>query len=99
MRHIHIHHYLKPCFLCPVTTIRPHLGVVSCDHQPITLADLPGLVEGAHANVGMGHRFLRHIERTKVLVYVVDVRGFQLTGNHPHRDAFNTVRLLAKVCD
>jgi len=73
------------------------LGVMSCDPQPIRIADLPGLVEGAHANVGMGHRFLRHIERTKLLLYVVDVGGFQLSPNHPHRDALQTVSLLARV--
>ena len=83
---------------CPaVTTVRPHVGVMSCDSQPIKIADLPGLVEGAHVNVGMGHRFLRHVERTKVLLYVVDVGGFQLSTNRPHRTALQTVSLLARV--
>ena len=87
--------YDVSCFA--VTTVRPHVGVMSCDSRPIKIADLPGLVEGAHVNVGMGHRFLRHVERTKVLLYVVDVGGFQLSTNHLHRTALQTVSLLARV--
>ena len=55
-------------------------------------------MEGAHQNVGMGHRFLRHIERTKALIYVVDINGFQLSERHPFRSALETVQLLHKVC-
>lgn len=84
-------------FCLAVTTVRPHVGVMSCDSRPIKIADLPGLVEGAHVNVGMGHRFLRHVERTKVLLYIVDVGGFQLSTNRPHRTALQTVGLLARV--
>ena len=58
----------------PFTTLRPHVGVVEFeDGFRYTVADIPGLIEGAHRNVGLGHNFLRHIERTRFLVYVVDV--------------------------
>ena len=81
-----------------VTTIRPQLGVISFDDdRRITIADLPGLIEGAHMNVGMGHFFLKHLERTKVLLLVVDVDGFQLKIGSKFRDAFETVVLLNKV--
>ncbi len=58
----------------PFTTLKPHLGVVSLDDERVmVLADLPGLLEGAHQGVGLGHEFLRHAERTRVLVQVVDL--------------------------
>uniref|UniRef100_A0A7S1KG63 OBG-type G domain-containing protein n=1 Tax=Vitrella brassicaformis TaxID=1169539 RepID=A0A7S1KG63_9ALVE len=58
----------------PFTTLAPHIGRVEyADGQTISVADLPGLVEGASINIGLGHEFLRHIERTMVLVYVVDM--------------------------
>ena len=80
-----------------VTTIRPQLGILSHDtDRPIRIADLPGLVEGAHANVGMGHRFLRHIERTRMLLFVVDIGGFQLSSKHHFREAWETVDLLVE---
>ncbi len=58
----------------PFTTLHPVVGIIEYDDfSRITVADIPGLIEGAHDNVGLGHDFLRHIERTKVLVYVLDM--------------------------
>jgi GTP-binding protein len=60
----------------PFTTLSPQIGSVSFpDHEQITIADLPGLIDGAHTNRGLGHEFLRHVERTNTLVYVLDITG------------------------
>ena len=56
----------------PFTTIEPNLGVAEHRDQAVVLVDIPGLIEGAHEGVGLGHDFLRHIERTRVIVHVVD---------------------------
>lgn len=76
----------------PFTTLEPNLGVLDLealdptDHRRVTIADLPGLIEGASEGAGLGHAFLRHVERTRVLVQVVDI-----AGPRPERD-FSIIR-------
>jgi GTP-binding protein len=68
----------------PFTTLSPVLGVVEQDAQTFVAADIPGIVEGAHAGAGLGLRFLRHVERTRVLLHVIDASG--TNGRDPAGD-------------
>jgi GTP-binding protein len=70
----------------PFTTLHPQIGIVDYGDQRerVTLADIPGLIEGAHENRGLGHRFLRHIERCRLLVVMLDMAG--MDGRDPSED-------------
>jgi len=66
----------------PFTTINPNLGVASYDNKEITLADIPGLIEGAHEGIGLGDKFLRHIERCKNILHLIDITNENLIENY-----------------
>lgn len=69
----------------PFTTRHPVVGITDChDLRRFSIADIPGLIEGASDNIGLGHEFLRHIERTRVLIYVIDMAG--VDGRDPLED-------------
>lgn len=69
----------------PFTTLHPQIGIVEyADFHRLTVCDVPGLIEGAHRNVGLGHEFLRHIKRCKILVLLLDMAGTD--GRHPWDD-------------
>ena len=81
----------------PFTTLHPIIGVVEFSgYDRATVADIPGLIEGAHLNVGLGHEFLRHIVRCKLLLFVLDMAGSE--GRNPAED-FGTLRKELKLYD
>ena len=66
----------------PFTTLNPNLGVAEYNDKEITIADIPGLVEGAHEGIGLGDKFLRHIERCKSLIHLVDITDKNIIKNY-----------------
>jgi len=66
----------------PFTTINPNLGVTSYNDKEVTLADIPGLIEGAHEGIGLGDKFLRHIERCKSILHLIDITNDNLLENY-----------------
>lgn len=81
----------------PFTTLKPNLGMVEyTDFRQITFADLPGLVEGAHKNLGLGHEFIKHMVRTRLLVFVVDINHVDLGPSYSRRSPFETLCILNK---
>ena len=66
----------------PFTTINPNLGVANYENKEITLADIPGLIEGAHEGIGLGDKFLRHIERCKSILHLIDITNNNLLENY-----------------
>ncbi|WZL71569.1 GTPase ObgE [Clostridiaceae bacterium 35-E11] len=79
------------------TTITPNLGVVEVDKKSFVLADIPGLIEGAHQGIGLGLEFLRHVERTKLLIHVVDVSGME--GRDPIDDFYKINKELSQYTE
>lgn len=66
----------------PFTTINPNLGVLSIDNKELVMADIPGLIEGSHKGIGLGDKFLRHIERCKTLIHLIDISEKDILGNY-----------------
>jgi GTP-binding protein len=79
----------------PFTTLNPTLGVVRAGDSSFVIADLPGLIEGAAEGAGLGHQFLRHLQRTRLLLHVVDIAPFD--GNEDPAHAVRSVLRGAKA--
>ncbi|XP_074623619.1 uncharacterized protein LOC141881690 isoform X1 [Acropora palmata] len=79
------------------TTMRPNIGMVEYpDHSQVSVADLPGLIEGASVNRGLGHSFLKHTQKARALALVVDIDGFHLSDKFPARTPLQNVFILLK---
>lgn len=77
----------------PFTTLHPQIGIVEYeDFKRLTVCDIPGIIEGAHMNVGLGHEFLRHIQRCKILILLVDMAG--IDARQPEEDFSNILKEL-----
>ncbi len=82
----------------PFTTLEPVLGIVKYkDYQSFTIADIPGIIEGAHEGKGLGHKFLRHIERTKILLFLIDITSedYQKTFDILNNELSNYSKVLS----
>ncbi len=82
----------------PFTTINPNLGVTNYDSKEVILADIPGLIEGAHEGIGLGDKFLRHIERCKSILHLIDITNDNLLENYSkvRKELFKYGNKLAK---
>lgn len=66
----------------PFTTLTPQLGIVRRDYEEIVVADIPGLIEGASQGIGLGHKFLKHVERCKILLHLIDISSENVTADY-----------------
>ena len=82
----------------PFTTINPNLGIITYNNKEVTLADIPGLIEGAHEGVGLGDKFLRHIERCKNILHLIDITNDNLLENYSkvRKELFKYSNILTK---
>ncbi|KAK2549075.1 GTP-binding protein 10 [Acropora cervicornis] len=88
---------IMPVSTYRITTMRPNIGMVEYpDHSQVSVADLPGLIEGASVNRGLGHSFLKHTQKARALALVVDIDGFHLSDKFPARTPLQNVFILLK---
>ena len=82
----------------PFTTINPNLGIITYNNKEVTLADIPGLIEGAHEGVGLGDKFLKHIERCKNILHLIDITNDNLLENYSkvRKELFKYDNILTK---
>jgi GTP-binding protein len=82
----------------PFTTLKPKLGVVYIDESEFVISDIPGLIEGAHKGQGLGHRFLKHIERSRVLLHLIDISDDDYIDNY-HKIREELVKYSPKLAE